>query len=131
MSLRERVKPVRTEADYKEALALIDELIDSAPGTEEYDVLDLMSELVSLYEDAYERIGPPEPGQAIRFHMDRLSLNAGDMDRFFGGPGQTELVIAGAVPLTLEMVRRLHFELGIPADSLLGPSPPSKPAEVA
>ena len=46
----ETIKPVRTEADYQAALARIDELMDAAPGSREGEELDILAELVDLYE---------------------------------------------------------------------------------
>lgn len=47
----QRIKPIKSDADYREALALIDELIDAKPGTKEYRVLHSVSDLVYDYEE--------------------------------------------------------------------------------
>jgi HTH-type transcriptional regulator/antitoxin HigA len=75
MKLHERIKPIRSEGDYKEALALIDELIDADPDSEEYRVLDLASELVFAYEERNINIPAPSPIAAIKFRMDQLDPN--------------------------------------------------------
>ena len=50
----ETIKPIRTEADYQAALARIDELMDAAPGSLEGEELDILADLVELYETKHE-----------------------------------------------------------------------------
>ncbi len=47
------IKPIRTEADHEMALARIEELWGSEPGTPKGDEFDVLSVLVSNYEDRY------------------------------------------------------------------------------
>lgn len=120
MKLHERIKPIRSEADYKEALALIDELIDAKPGSDAYRVLDVVSELVYAYEERNIEIPLPSPVAAIKFRMDQLGLTRRDLEPFIGSSGKVSEVLSGKVPLTLKMMRALHKHLGISADVLLG-----------
>ena len=53
----QKIKPVRTEADYEAALARIDELMDAAPGSQEGEELDILADLVELYETKHEPMG--------------------------------------------------------------------------
>ncbi len=53
----ETIKPIRTEADYQAALARIDELMDAAPGSREGEELDVLADLVELYETKHEPMG--------------------------------------------------------------------------
>ena len=52
-----KIKPVRTEQDYEDALARIDALMDAAPGSPEFDELDILADLVEHYESKYEPMG--------------------------------------------------------------------------
>ena len=52
-----RIKPVRTEADYEAALARIDTLMDAAPGSRKGAELDVLADLVELYETKHEPMG--------------------------------------------------------------------------
>ena len=54
------IRPVRTEADYEAALARIDELMDAEPETPDGRELDVLVDLVELYESRHE---PMEPQQ--------------------------------------------------------------------
>ena len=48
------IRPVRTEADYDVALARIDELMDAEPETPDGRELDVLVDLVELYESKHE-----------------------------------------------------------------------------
>ncbi|MFH0997185.1 MAG: hypothetical protein V1844_17065 [Pseudomonadota bacterium] len=49
-------KLIRNEADYKAALARIEDIFSAKPGTPEGDELDLLVTLVELYEEKVYRI---------------------------------------------------------------------------
>ena len=51
------VKPIRTEKEYEAALARIDELMDAEFGSPEGDELDVLVDLVELYESKHEPMG--------------------------------------------------------------------------
>lgn len=55
------IKPIKTEADYEEALHEIEILFDAKPNTIEYDRLDVLTTLVAAYEDKHHHILPPNP----------------------------------------------------------------------
>ena len=50
----ENVKPIRTEKEYEAALDRIDELMDAELGSPEGDELDVLVDLVELYESKHE-----------------------------------------------------------------------------
>lgn len=61
------VKPIRTERDYEAALARVDELMDAVPGSPEGDELDVLVDLVELYESKHEPMGYPSPLGQLSF----------------------------------------------------------------
>ena len=61
------VKPIRTEKEYETALARIDELMDSEFGSPEGDELDVLVDLVELYESKHEPMGYPIPSRQLSF----------------------------------------------------------------
>jgi HTH-type transcriptional regulator / antitoxin HigA len=67
-------KLIRTEADYEEALARIEEIFYAKLGSPEGDELDLIVTLVELYEEKEYRINLPDPISAIRFRMEQQGL---------------------------------------------------------
>jgi len=55
------IRPIKTKADHKAALAEIERLFDAAPNTPEGDMLDELVTLVEAYEELHEPIAPPDP----------------------------------------------------------------------
>jgi HTH-type transcriptional regulator/antitoxin HigA len=67
---KSKIKPIRTEVDYEAALARIDALMNAEPGTPEGEELDVLADLVELYEAKHVRMVYPSPVAAIEFRMD-------------------------------------------------------------
>jgi HTH-type transcriptional regulator/antitoxin HigA len=113
------IRAIRTAADYDAALARIDVLMDAEPGTAEGEELDVLTDLVGLYESRHFPMGYPDPIEAIRFRMEQGGLSPRDLIPFIGSRSKVSEVLAGRRSLTLQMARALHTGLGIPADVLL------------
>ena len=118
------VRPIKNDADHAAALREVERLWDAAPGTAEGDRLDVLSTLIDAYEREHVRIDAPRPVDAIRFRMEQQGLRPGDLVPFIGHRGRVSEVLSGKRPLTLKMIQRLHEELSIPADLLIGSSRP-------
>ncbi len=65
------IKPIQTEEDYEAALARIDVLMGAEPDSPEFDELDVLADLVELYESKHEPMGYPSPVAAIKFRMEQ------------------------------------------------------------
>lgn len=113
------IRAIRTEADYKAALARIDALMDAEFGTPDGDELDVLTDLVELYEARHVPIGYPSPIEAIRFRMEQGGLSPRDLVPFLGSRAKVSEILSGKRQLTMQMARALHANLGIPADVLL------------
>src|SRR6267378_1170070 len=115
------IKVIKTEKEYKNALAEISALIDRDPdpGTPEADRLELLTLLVESYESANFPRRVPEPVEAIRFRMEQQNLKQRDLVPYIGSASKVSEVLSGKRPLTLSMMRALHSHLGIPASVLL------------
>jgi len=112
-------KLIKTEDDYSLVLERIEQLMDSKPGSSEFDELELLSTLVEIYEDEHFQIDMPDPISAIKFRMEQLGLNQQGIVPYIGSRSKVSEVLNGKRPLTLTMMRSLHKGLGIPADVLL------------
>ena len=119
------VRAIRTEADYRAALALVSDLIDidPSPDTPEGEKLEVLGTLVQAYEAEHYPIDPPDPIDAIKFRMDQAGLTVADMVPYIGPRHRVYEVLNGKRPLTMPMIRRL-MTLGIPASSLVGQPEP-------
>ena len=116
------IRPIRTRADYKAALAEVSPLFDREPqpGTPEGDRFDVLVTLIEAYEREHFPIEAPDPVEAIKFQMEQKGLGPKDLQPMIGRLNRVYEVLAGSRPLTMNMVRRLHRDLGIPAESLIG-----------
>jgi len=117
-----KVKPIRNESDYDAALADVEELMDAKPGTSKGDRLDVLVTLLEAYEEKHWRVDPPDPIDAIKTRMEQRGLTRSDLEKVLGSRSRVSEILNRKRPLTLEMIRRLHRQLGIPAESLIRPT---------
>lgn len=113
------IRAIRTEADYTAALARIDALMDAELGTPEGEELDVLTDLVELYESKYVPMGYPSAVAAIQFRMEQAGLTARDLVPIVGSRAKVSEVLSSKRPITMQMARALHANLGIPAEVLL------------
>lgn len=112
------VKPIHTAADHEAALARLDGIFDSAPGTPEGNEAEVLTLLIHHYEEKHFPIGLPSPVAAIRFRMEQQGLKPKDLVPYLGSPSKVSEVLSGRRGLSLTMIRNL-ITLGIPAEVLL------------
>jgi antitoxin component HigA of HigAB toxin-antitoxin module len=117
------IKPIRSEADHRAALAEIDRLMDAAPGSAEEDRLDVLSTLVSAWEDEHVALAAADPVEAIRFHMEQHNRSQADLAALLGSRSRASEIMSRTRRLTIEMVWKLHVEWDIPLESLAAPYP--------
>ena len=115
------IKPIRTEADYETALKTIDQLWDAAQGSPEADQLDVLVTLVEAYEEKHYPIPLPDPIEAILHYMESQGLSEPDLQTYLGADTPVSEVLNRERALSLDMIRKLHKGLGIPADILVQP----------
>ena len=112
-------KLIKTEAEYNEALQRMEVLFDCSPDSEEFNEAELLITLISLYEQKHYAIETPDPIEAIKFRMEQMNLKRSDLIPFFGTRGRVSEILNHKRSLTLAMIKKLHKEFGIPAESLL------------
>ena len=118
-----KLKIIRNEEMYDEALAFVSSLMDAKPGSKQEEELELWSLLIEQYEKEHHPIEDPDPIEAIRFRMDQLGLHRKDLEPFIGQKSKVSEVLNRKRPLSLPMIRSLHSFLGIPAAVLVRESP--------
>ena len=119
------IKPIRSEADYQTALKEIEKLIESQPGTPEGDRMDVLVTLVEAYEAKHFPVPEPDdPVQVLEYYMESRGLSRSDLIAYLGNKERVSEVLNHKRGLSLEMIRRLHTGLGIPADLIMGKSTP-------
>ncbi|MEX0409444.1 transcriptional regulator [Aquibium sp. LZ166] len=116
------LRPIRSEENYEDALAEVERLWGAAGGTPEGDRLDILATLIDAYEARTFPIDPPDPIDAIRFRMEQQGLTRKDLEPIIGPRGRVAEVLGRRRALSIDMIRRLHDELGISADILIRPT---------
>lgn len=112
-------KLIETESEYEATLERIEEIFDATPGTPEEKELKLLVILVQHYEAENHPIPNPDPIEAIKIRMEDLRLKDKDLVPFIGDKTTVSKVLNRRRGLTIEMARKLHKGLGIPAEILL------------
>ncbi len=116
-----KVKPIKSEVDYEDALAEIEPLFDAKPGTSEADRLEVLVALVEAFENQHYDIPLPDPVEAIIYFLESRGLTREELELHLGSRARVSEILNRRRPLSLEMIRRLHRNLGIPAEVLIQP----------
>jgi len=116
------IHPIRNAKDYKAALRELSAYFDHEPElrSADGDRFEILVTLVEAYEARRFPIAAPDPVEAIRFRMEQGGLTIKDLVPSIGQPNRVYEVMNRKRSLTLDMIRNLHRNLGIPAESLIG-----------
>lgn len=95
-------------------------LANPEPSGEVAEEMELLSLVISDYENKHYPIDAPSPLEVIKFVMEQRQLKVKDIAPCFGGTSRAYAVLSGSRNLSLNMIRRLHQTLNIPADCLIG-----------
>jgi HTH-type transcriptional regulator/antitoxin HigA len=114
------IRPIRTSRDHEAALARIESLWGSKRNTPRGDEFEVLAALVEMYEEEHIPIPPPDPIAAVLFRMEQLGLTRTDLSLLLGSASRASEILSRKRPLTVGMMKILHQEWGVPAESLLG-----------
>lgn len=94
-------------------------IFDAARNSKEGDELELLSLLIDNYEQEKVLIDFPDPIEAIKFRMEQLGYKQKDLAEALGLKSRVSEIINRKRKLTLDMIRKLNEELGIPTEVLV------------
>jgi HTH-type transcriptional regulator/antitoxin HigA len=118
------IKPIKTEADHRAALAEISRLMDvreeDLPDADG-DRLEVLAVLVEDYERQHHPIAPVDPIEAIEFMMGERGMGRADLEPLLGSRGRVSEVLTRKRALSISMIRALSERLCIPPEVLLAP----------
>lgn len=116
-----KLKTIETEQEYDDMMAWVDAQFDQEvrPDTPEGEVLQVALLLVKAYEDEHYTISASDSIEAIRLKMEGKGVRNKDFVDKLGSKSYVSAVLNRRKPLTLEMAKFFHKELGIPASVLL------------
>jgi HTH-type transcriptional regulator/antitoxin HigA len=113
------IKPIRTEKDYGESLHRIEALWGAPQGSSEGNELEVLVTLTEAYEREHYPVDFPTPIDAIKFRLEQTGKDYRALIGIIGQRTRVYEVMRGDRPLSLNMIRKLHNKLGIPAAILI------------
>ena len=119
------ITPITNEQEFKQANDIIESLIDvdlmpnSKSKKQALKILEAITILAIEYEKKHYSIPKPKPIEAIKEKMNQLKLSQKQLAPLFGGENRVSEVLSGKRKLTLNMIRKIHKNMGIPTDTLL------------
>ncbi len=115
-----KLKIIKTENDYQEAMSCLDELLDKdVLSHDERNMMELIAHLVGEYEKIKYPIALPSPIAAIKFRMEQSNIKQKDLIPFIGSRGKVSDILNGKRQLSLSMIKALHTNLNIPLEALM------------
>jgi HTH-type transcriptional regulator / antitoxin HigA len=116
-----KLRPIKSKKDYEGYLEWVDGLFDkkvkaNSPDGESLQVALL---LIKDYEDKHYPVPLPDPIEVIKLKMQERGLKNKDLVGKIGSKGYVSAVLNKRKPLTLELARLFHRELGVSANVLL------------
>lgn len=107
------IRPIKTEADYIDALKRLEEIFDSVIGTPESDEADILGLMIDEYEKKHYPIEAPDPIEAIKIRMEEMHLKQVDLVDAIGGKSRVSEILNRKRKLTVEMIRNLTRRLNL------------------
>lgn len=113
------IKPIKTEADYTEALQTVEKLMGAKKDSPKGDKLDVLVTLIEAYETKHHPILPPDPVEAIIHQMESQELSRKDLIPLIGSRARVSEILNKKRSLSINMIRKLQKGLGISAEILI------------
>ncbi len=116
-----KLKPIKNNKDYQAILDWVDNEFDDLPAkkSERGEQLEIALLLIKSYEDEHYPIPTPDAIEVIKVKMQEKGLRNKDLVDKIGSKGYVSAILNRKKPLTLEIAKFFHNELGVPADVLL------------
>jgi len=114
-----KIKVLKTEEDYNQALKRLEIIFDAPEDTPQGDEAELLAVLIEKYEDEHYPIEAPDPIEAIKFRMEQMDMDNNDLAKVIGYKSRVSEIFNRKRKLSLKMIKNLHEKLKIPYESLL------------
>jgi len=116
-----QIRPLRSDKDYRAAIAEIDRLWGAKVGSPEGDRLEVLAMLAERYEQERWPRGPVDPIDVIEFFMNQNNYGPGDLAQVLGSAPRVSEILRRKRALNLEMIRKLAAKWRIPVQLLVQP----------
>ena len=115
---------LRSEKDYRKAVAVLDEILDEIGENEAHPLADLAEALalfIHSYEEAHTRIPEATGPEVLKSLMEAHHLTQSDLPEI-GSQGVVSEILSGERELNIRQIRRLAKRFGVsPAIFLTAP----------
>lgn len=111
------LRPIHSEADFERMVAMMNSLLDDAGDNEDHplsSLLDLVSDLVSRYEQVHHAIEPALPKDTLRFLMEARGLKQEDLSSIVP-QSNLSAILAGKRKISATLAGKLGKFFGISA----------------
>jgi len=109
-----KIKVIKTEEDYNQALNRFEKIFHAPVNTKDGDEAELLSLLIEKYEEEHY------PIEAIKFRMEQMEMSKKELAQIIGYKSRVSEIFSKKRKLSLNMIRNLHDKLNIPYESLIG-----------
>ncbi len=113
------IQPIRSTADYENALTRMEVIFDAKAGTPEADEAEILIVLIDEFEKKHFPIEAPDPIEAIKIRMEEMNLKQRDLVEIMGGKNRVSEILNRKRKLTIEMIRNLTSKLNLSANLLI------------
>jgi HTH-type transcriptional regulator/antitoxin HigA len=106
---------LRSEKDYRKAVAILDEILDKIGEDEEHPLADLAEALalfIHAYEEAHAKIPEAAGREVLKSLMKEHGLTQSDLPEI-GSQGVVSEILAGARELNVRQIRHLAKRFGV------------------
>ena len=114
-----KIKPIKTDKDYYEALDRLNVIFDAPINSKEGDEAEILSLLIENFENQHFQIEAPDPIEAIKIRMEEMNYQQKDLVGIIGGKSRVSEILNRKKRLTVEMIRKLTEMLKISPDTLI------------
>ena len=115
------IELVKSEASHRRALQRLALFFDHPPkhGSADETEFELLIMKVDRYEATHRPVPAPDPIAAIEFAVEQRGLTTASLQKILGSRQRVHDVLRKKRRLSLEHVRALHEQLGVPAEVLI------------
>jgi HTH-type transcriptional regulator/antitoxin HigA len=109
------LRPIQNEADFERLVTLMNSLLESVGDDEDHplsSLLDLVSDLVSRYEQVHHAIEPAHPKDTLRFLIEARGLKQGDLSSLVA-QSNLSAILAGKRKISATLAGKLGKFFGI------------------
>lgn len=115
------IELVKSAASYRRALKRLAAYFDQPPaaGSADEAEFELLLMMVDRYETEHHPVSPPDPIAAIEFAIEQRGLTTAQLQKILGSRQRVHDILHRKRRLSLDHVRALHEQLGVPAEVLI------------